>query len=42
MWYYNNGRRLSKAKEELYWTAYRYLRKHAVWMQLRTIDGKDC
>jgi len=33
MWHYNNGRRLSKAKEELYWTGYRYLRKHAVWMQ---------
>lgn len=33
MWHYNNGRTLSKAKEELYWTSYRYLRKHAVWMQ---------
>ena len=33
MWHYNNGRKLSKAKAELYWTAHRYLRKHAVWMQ---------
>lgn len=32
MWHYNNGCKLSKAKEKLYWTAYRYLRKHAVWM----------
>jgi len=33
MWHYNNGRQLGKAKQELFWTAYRYLRKHAVWMQ---------
>lgn len=33
MWHYNNGRKLSKAKAKLYWTAHRYLRKHAVWMQ---------
>jgi hypothetical protein len=33
MWHYNNGRQLSKAKEEEFWTAYRYLRKHSVWMK---------
>lgn len=33
MWHYNNGRQLSKAKEEGFWTAYRYLRKHGVWMK---------
>lgn len=33
MWHYNNGRQLSKAKEEAFWKAYRYLRKHAVWMK---------
>jgi hypothetical protein len=32
MWHYNNGRQLSKAREEAFWKAYRYLRKHAVWM----------
>jgi hypothetical protein len=32
MWYYNNGRHRSAAREETYWTAYRYLRKHAGWM----------
>lgn len=33
MWYYNNGPRRSKAQEELFWKAYGYLRKHAVWMK---------
>jgi hypothetical protein len=33
MWHYNNGRQLSKAREEAYWKAYGYLRKHAVWMK---------
>lgn len=33
MWYYNNHRTLSKAKQELFWESYRYLRKYAVWMQ---------
>jgi len=33
MWHYNNGRKLSKAKEEVFWKAYRYLRKHGVWMK---------
>ena len=33
MWHYNNGRTLGKAKGELFGKAYRYLRKHAVWMR---------
>ncbi len=33
MWSYNNGRRLGKAREAAFWKAYRYLRKHRVWMQ---------
>jgi hypothetical protein len=33
MWHYNNGRKRTKAGEELFWDAYRYLRKHAVWMK---------
>jgi hypothetical protein len=33
MWYYNNGRKRSKAQEELFWKGYEYLRKHGVWMQ---------
>lgn len=33
MWYYNNGRALSKAGEESFWEAYGYLRKHSAWMQ---------
>lgn len=32
MWQYNN-RKLSKAKRDVYWKAYNFLRKHAVWMQ---------
>jgi hypothetical protein len=36
MWHYNNGRKLSAAREEAYWQAYRYLRKHAVWMKYAT------
>lgn len=32
-WHHNNSRTLSKAKEELFGKGYRYLRKHAVWMQ---------
>jgi hypothetical protein len=33
MWHYNNGRQRSHAGEEMFWKAYRYLRKHAVWMK---------
>src|ERR1700730_7303889 len=36
MWHYNNGRKRSAAREEACWKAYRYLRKHAVWMQYAT------
>ena len=36
MWHYNNGRIRTKAGEELFWTAYRYLRKHGVWMKYTT------
>jgi hypothetical protein len=33
MWHYNNGRKRTKAGEKSFWKAYRYLRKHAVWMK---------
>jgi hypothetical protein len=33
MGHYNTGRALGKAKDEMFWKAYRYLRKHAVWMK---------
>jgi hypothetical protein len=33
MWHYNNGRQRTAARQETYWTAYRYLRKHGVWMK---------
>jgi hypothetical protein len=33
MWHYNNSRKFGKQKQADYWKAYRYLRKHAVWMQ---------
>ena len=33
MWHYNNSRKLSKDKNTDYWKAYRYVRKHAVWMK---------
>jgi hypothetical protein len=33
MGHYNTGRALSKAKDEMFWKAYSYLRKHAVWMK---------
>lgn len=36
MWHYNNGRNLSAAREEAYWTGYRYLRQHARWMNYAT------
>jgi hypothetical protein len=36
MWHYNNGRKRSAARQEAYWQAYRYLRKHAVWMHYAT------
>jgi hypothetical protein len=36
MWHYNNGRELSKARGELFWDSYRYLRKHGVWMHYAT------
>ena len=36
MWHYNNSGKLTKAGEELFWTAYRYLRKHGVWMKYTT------
>jgi hypothetical protein len=32
MWHYNNGRCLSQVREAAFWKAYRYLRKHGVWM----------
>jgi hypothetical protein len=32
MWHYNN-RKLTKAGEKSFWKGYRYLRKHAKWMQ---------
>lgn len=33
MWHYNNRRKLGKARQADYWKAYRYLRKHGVWMK---------
>lgn len=33
MWHYNNGRQLRQGPTAEYWKAYRYLRKHAVWMK---------
>jgi hypothetical protein len=33
MWHYNNAARWSAARRADYWTAYRYLRKHGVWMK---------
>lgn len=36
MWHYNNGCKRSAAREEAYWKAYRYLRKHGVWMKYAT------
>jgi hypothetical protein len=33
MWHYNNSRQLRKEQTAEYWKAYRYLRKHAVWMK---------
>jgi hypothetical protein len=33
MWHYNNSRTLGKDKNTDYWQAYRYVRKHAVWMK---------
>jgi len=33
MWHYNNSRRLGKKTETAFWKAYRYVRKHAVWMK---------
>jgi len=40
MWHYNNSRKLTKAGAELFWTAYRYLRKHAVWMKYTTYRSR--
>lgn len=34
MWHYNN-RKLTRAGTTVFWKAYRYLRKHAVWMKYR-------
>lgn len=36
MWHYNNGRKRSAVRQKAYWKAYRYLRKHAVWMHYAT------
>ena len=36
MWHYNNGPNWSAARAEAYWKAYRYLRKHGVWMKYAT------
>ena len=33
MWHYNNGRQLRKGQTVDYWKAYRYLRRHALWMK---------
>jgi hypothetical protein len=33
MWHYNNSRKFRKGKKDEFWKAYRYLRKHAVWMK---------
>jgi len=33
MWHYNNGGQLRQGQRAEYWKAYRYLRKHAVWMK---------
>jgi hypothetical protein len=33
MWHYNNGRQRGQGRTAEYWKAYRYLRKHAVWMK---------
>ena len=33
MWHYNNTSRFTKSQREDYWQAYRYLRKHSVWMK---------
>jgi hypothetical protein len=33
MWHYNNGRQLRKEQTAEYWKAYRYVRRHAVWMK---------
>ena len=33
MWHYNNRGALGKKRMEDYWKAYRYVRKHAVWMK---------
>ena len=36
MWHYNHVRRMGQARREAFWTAYRYLRKHGVWMHYAT------
>jgi hypothetical protein len=33
MWHYNNKPKLRKGKQKEFWKAYRFLRKHAVWMK---------
>ncbi len=33
MWHYNNKDKLRKGKQKEFWKAYRYLRKHGVWMK---------
>lgn len=33
MWHYNNGRQLRTGPTAEYWKAYRYVRRHAVWMK---------
>jgi hypothetical protein len=32
MWHYNHVRRMGQARQDAFWKAYRYLRKHGVWM----------
>jgi hypothetical protein len=32
MWHYNNGPKRTRVQTSRFWKAYRYLRKHAVWM----------
>ena len=40
MWHYNNGGQLRQGQMAAYWKAYRYLRKHAVWMKYSRNRGQ--
>jgi hypothetical protein len=39
-WHYNNGGQGRKGQTADYWKAYRYLRKHAVWMKYSQYRGQ--